>query len=91
MKCAKNLTLLSDFHDGLLSGAEAASVRTHLMLCLSCREIFHDLELIVSAAAELRDEDHVTCHNEKVSWQQIRATALSLPESARGQQRLPLR
>jgi len=86
MNCAKNLTLLSDFHDGLLNNVETAQVQTHLMLCLSCREVFHDLELIVSAAAELRDENCVTCPSEKVSWQQIQTTALNFPDSAGGQQ-----
>ncbi|MGE0128277.1 MAG: anti-sigma factor [Blastocatellales bacterium] len=86
MNCTRNLTLLSDFHDGLLDNIETAQVRTHLMLCLSCREVFHDLELIVSAAAELRDENCGACPSEKVSWQQVQTAALNSPDSAGGQQ-----
>lgn len=86
MNCTKSITLLSDFHDGLLNTIETAQVRAHLMFCLSCREVFHDLELIVSAAAELRDDNCVTCPSEKTGWQQLRTAALNCPDSAGGQQ-----
>jgi predicted anti-sigma-YlaC factor YlaD len=56
MNCAKSLKLLSEYHDGSLNIIEAARVRMHLMICHSCRGIFHDLELIIAAAAELRDK-----------------------------------
>jgi predicted anti-sigma-YlaC factor YlaD len=56
MNCAKNLKLLSEYHDGSLNVIEAARVRMHLMICPSCRGIFHDLERIISTAAELRDK-----------------------------------
>ena len=86
MNCTKSRTLLSDFHDGLLNNIETAQVQTHLMLCLSCREVFHDLELIISAAAELRDENSVTCPNEKAGWQRLQSAALNSTDSAGGQQ-----
>jgi len=86
MNCTKNLILLSDFHDGLLNGKETARVRTHLTICASCREISHDLELIIAAAAELRDEGSVTCPNENVSWQRFASVALKGAEAAGGQQ-----
>lgn len=86
MNCTKSVVLLSDFHDGLLNDMETAQVRTHLLICRSCREISHDLELIIAAAAELRDEGSVTCPNEKVSWQRFESVALKSTESAGGQQ-----
>ncbi len=39
MKCAKNMKLLSDYHDKSLNMIETARVRMHLMICLSCREM----------------------------------------------------
>jgi len=86
MNCAKNVILLSDFHDGLLNEVENAQVRAHLTLCRLCREISHDLERIISAAAELRDESHVTCPNEQVSWRRFESVALQGADSAGSQQ-----
>jgi len=86
MNCTKNVILLSDFHDGLLNDIETAQVRTHLMICLSCREISHDLELIIASAAKLRDESDVTCPDEQVSWQRFESVALKSTDSAGGQQ-----
>jgi predicted anti-sigma-YlaC factor YlaD len=86
MNCIQSLMSLSDFHDGLLSNVETAQVRAHLTLCPSCQEVFHDLELIVTTAAELRDEDCVTCPSEKVGWQRLQMAALNSSGSAVGQQ-----
>ena len=72
--CAKNVILLSDYHDRTLNVIKTAQVRMHLMLCLSCRVIFQDLEQIVVAAAELRDRFHFKCPDQKVSWRRIRPT-----------------
>ena len=82
MKCAKNVKLLSDYHDGSLNMLETARVRMHLMICLSCREISHDLELIIAAAAELRDKSPVTCPDGKVSWRRFTTAALKSTDSA---------
>jgi len=82
MKCTKNLKLLSDYHDGSLNMIETARVRMHLMICLSCREISHDLELIITAAAELRDKSHVTCPDGKVSWRRFTSAALNPTDPA---------
>jgi len=86
MKCAKNVTLLSDYHDKTLNMIETARVRMHLMICLSCREISHDLELIIAAAAELRGKNHVTCPDGKVSWRRFESAALNSTDSAGGRQ-----
>jgi len=77
MNCAKSLKLLSEFHDGSLNVIEAVRVRMHLMTCPSCREIFHDLELIVSAAAELRDKNPVACPDDKAGWRRFELAALN--------------
>jgi predicted anti-sigma-YlaC factor YlaD len=71
MNCAKSLKLLSDYHDGSLNIIEAARVRMHLMICPSCREISHDLGLIIAAAAELRDKSPDACPDGKVGWRRF--------------------
>jgi predicted anti-sigma-YlaC factor YlaD len=75
MNCAKNLKILSEYHDGSLNMIEAARVRMHLMICQSCRGIFHDLELIVSAAAELRDNSPDACPDDKAGWRRFESAA----------------
>ena len=77
MNCAKSLKLLSEYHDGSLNVIEAVRVRIHLMICLLCREIFHDLEMIVSAAAELRDNSHGVCPDDKAGWRRFESAALN--------------
>ena len=86
MNCTKSVKLLSDYHDGSLNRVESARVRLHLMTCFSCREISHDLELIISAAAELRDKSYVTCPDEKLSWRRFESAALKGADSAGGRQ-----
>jgi predicted anti-sigma-YlaC factor YlaD len=71
MNCAKNLKLLSEYHDGTLNVIEAARVRTHMMICPSCRGIFHDLERIISTAAELRDNSPGAYPDDKAVWRQV--------------------
>ena len=77
MNCAKSLKLLSEYHDGSLNVIEAVRVRMHLMICPSCRGIFHDLELIVSTAAELRDKSPVACPDDKAGWLRFESAALN--------------
>ena len=76
MKCTKNVKLLSDYHDGSLNMIETARVRMHLMICPSCRGIFHELELIISAAAELRDKSPGACPDDKAGWRRFELAAL---------------
>jgi predicted anti-sigma-YlaC factor YlaD len=76
MNCAKSLKLLSDYHDGSLNVIEAARVRMHLMICPSCRRIFHDLELIIAAAAELRDKSPGACPDGSAGWRRFESAAL---------------
>ena len=82
MNCAKSLKLLSEYHDGSLNVIEAVRVRMHLMKCPSCRGIFHDLELIVSTAAELRDKSPVACPDDKAGWRQFESAALNSADLA---------
>jgi predicted anti-sigma-YlaC factor YlaD len=82
MNCAKSLKLLSDYHDGSLNVIESARVRMHLMICSSCRRIFHDLELIIGAAAELRYKNPVNCPDEEISWRRIESAALKCADPA---------
>jgi hypothetical protein len=75
MNCAKSLKLLSEYHDGLLNVLEAVRMRMHLMKCAACRGIFHDLELIVSVAAELRDKSPGGCLDDKAGWRRVESDA----------------
>jgi predicted anti-sigma-YlaC factor YlaD len=86
MRCAKNVKLLSDYHDGSLNMIETARVRMHLMMCLSCRAISDDLELIIAAAADLRGKSHGACPDGKVSWRRFESAALKSTDSAGGRQ-----
>ena len=82
MNCAKSLKLLSEYHDRSLNVIEAVRVRMHLMICPSCRGIFHDLELIVSTAAELRDKSSVACPDDKAGWRRFELAALNSTDLA---------
>lgn len=89
MICTQNITLLSDFLDGLLNEIETAQIRAHLSRCLSCREISQDLERIITAAAELRNNDCATGPNERASWRHfelVELAALKSPDAPGGQQ-----
>jgi predicted anti-sigma-YlaC factor YlaD len=82
MNCAKSLKLLSEYHDGSLKVIKGVRVRMHLMICPSCRGIFHDLELIVSTAAELRDKSSVACPDDKAGWRRFESAALNSTDLA---------
>ncbi|MBO0859134.1 MAG: zf-HC2 domain-containing protein [Chloracidobacterium sp.] len=75
MNCAKSLKLLSEYHDGSLNVIEAVRVRMHLIICPSCREIFHDLEVIISTAAELRDKSAAACPDDTAGWRWVESNA----------------
>jgi predicted anti-sigma-YlaC factor YlaD len=75
MNCAKSLKILSEYHDGSLNVIEAARVRMHLMICPSCRGIFHDLKRIISMAAELRDKGAAACPDDKAGWRRVESDA----------------
>jgi anti-sigma factor ChrR (cupin superfamily) len=75
MNCAKSLKLLSEYHDGSLNVIEAMRVRMHLMICPTCRGIFHDLELIISAAADLRDKSPGGFPDDKAGWRRFESDA----------------
>lgn len=81
MNCAKSLKLLSDYHDGSLNVIEAVLVRMHLMTCHSCRRIFHDLEQIVFAAAELRDKSPGACADDMAGWLRFESAELKSSDS----------
>jgi predicted anti-sigma-YlaC factor YlaD len=70
MDCAMSIMLLSDYHDGLLPEPERTLVREHLTVCLVCKGIYDDLELIVTTALELRQDGNIVFPEEKV-WQRL--------------------
>ena len=71
--CERSLGLLSDMRDGLLGDGDAAWVRTHLDGCGECNGIFLDLELIVTAALSLRQENGLSYPDEQLLWERIGA------------------
>jgi predicted anti-sigma-YlaC factor YlaD len=82
MNCEKSLKLLSEYHDRSLNVMGAARVRMHLMICASCRGIFHDLGLIIAAAAELRNNGPGACPDDKAGWRRFESAALKSSGSA---------
>ena len=72
MDCAKSLEMLSDYREGSLDGEMREGVRTHLIGCPPCLGVLNELDLIVNAAAILRDaEDGVFFPDEIVLWQRM--------------------
>jgi predicted anti-sigma-YlaC factor YlaD len=82
MNCVKSLKLLSEYHDGSLNVIEAVRIRMHLMICPSCRGISYDLEQIIAAAAELRNNNSVACPDDNVGWRRFESAALKITGSA---------
>jgi predicted anti-sigma-YlaC factor YlaD len=82
MNCVKSLKLLSEYHDGSLNVIKTSRVRMHLMICPSCRGIFNDLEQIIAAAAELRNNSSGACPDDKVGWRRFESAALKFTDSA---------
>lgn len=75
MNCARSLTLLSDYHDGLLSEDECALVRAHLDCCTPCLGVFTDLQLIIVTSVELRNGNTINFPDEAVMWHQFKIAA----------------
>jgi predicted anti-sigma-YlaC factor YlaD len=75
MNCVKSLKLLSEYHDRSLNVIEAVRVRMHLMKCPACRGILHDLDQIISVAAELRDKSPAACPDDKAGWRRFESDA----------------
>ena len=72
MECAKSLEVLSDFHAGTLDESEAVQVHAHLAKCPPCMNVFQDLDLIVSAASDLRGAESISFPDENALWQRLR-------------------
>ena len=71
MDCATSLALLSDFHDGLLNEVDSEQVRLHLVNCPPCDGVFSELKIIITTAAELREESTIPFLKETAIWQLI--------------------
>lgn len=69
MDCSRSIELLSEYRAGGLDDAEAVLLRTHLTGCEDCDGIFKDLELILQAAAALRNSNGFAYPDENVLWQ----------------------
>ncbi|MDQ3804060.1 MAG: zf-HC2 domain-containing protein [Acidobacteriota bacterium] len=71
MDCSKSLELLSEYRAGALEESESILVRTHLSACEDCDGVFKDLELILQAAASLRNANGFAYPDENVVWQRL--------------------
>lgn len=71
MDCSKSLELLSEYRAGALGETETVSVRMHLSGCVDCDGVFKDLELILQAAASLRETNGYVYPDENVIWQRL--------------------
>lgn len=72
--CARSLALLSDYHDGLLGEAEQEFVRAHLGECPPCMVVLQDVQLIITSAAVMREDQGISFPDERVIWQRLRIT-----------------
>ena len=71
MDCSESLELLSEYRAGALGESETLLVRTHLSGCQDCDGVFKDLELILQAAASLRQTNGYAYPDENVVWQRL--------------------
>ena len=71
MNCEESLELLSLFHDEELAEPIKLQVRSHLTDCHFCHDVFHELDLIVHAAALVQNEDNIKFPDENAIWQRI--------------------
>jgi predicted anti-sigma-YlaC factor YlaD len=71
MDCAQSIALLSDFHDGALTGTDRKQVQAHLAECQPCAGVFEELDVIVLAASALNVEPGIAFPDETVFWQRM--------------------
>jgi len=71
MDCSESLELLSEYRAGALGESQAVLVRTHLSACVDCDGVFKDLELILQAAASLRETNGCAYPDEDAVWQRL--------------------
>ena len=87
MNCEQCQELVHDLVDGALSHADSAKLNLHLEDCLSCSEVRHDLQAIVSFCHQNRGQYDET-PNERALWLRIRnvieaeqAASIAVPAS----------
>ncbi len=73
MDCAKSLELLSEYRVGALAETELVFVRTHLTSCKECHGVFEELDLIIQAAASMRNQNGIAYPDEEILWQRLSA------------------
>ena len=76
--CARGLALLSDYHEGLLDETEQEFVRAHLSECPPCMVVLEDVQLIITSAPVIRDEEGIAFPDENVIWQRMRITKTTI-------------
>jgi predicted anti-sigma-YlaC factor YlaD len=72
--CARSLSLLSDYRDGVLDEEEKALVRHHLAECPPCLVVLQDVELIIMSAPMIGGEEGIAYPDESAIWQRMRIT-----------------
>jgi predicted anti-sigma-YlaC factor YlaD len=71
MDCAKALELLSDFLEDALEREVYVEIQIHLTGCPPCTVVFTELNIIVVAAKELRDDAGIRFPDESVVWRRM--------------------
>lgn len=69
--CEKSLELLSDLRDGVLVESEVTLIKAHLDGCVGCKDVFIDIESIVTVASTLRTENGLAYPDEQILWERI--------------------
>jgi len=63
--------MLSEYRAGALAESESVFVQTHLTACKECHGVFEELNLIVQAAASLRNQNGIAYPDENAIWQRL--------------------
>ncbi|MBA3713832.1 MAG: zf-HC2 domain-containing protein [Pyrinomonadaceae bacterium] len=74
MNCVKTLELISEFHAGALDETDRVVVHTHLLECVTCAEVFNDVEVIVRVAKVTYLETSIHFPDEHELWRRMNLT-----------------
>lgn len=71
MDCEISVALLSDYHEGILGEDDHGEVQAHLAICITCADVFNEIQMIVITAGGLCDGPCLTFPDENVIWQRL--------------------
>jgi hypothetical protein len=71
MDCTESLELLSEYYEKTLDNSLIVQVQTHLVSCITCADVYRDLEVIVESSVLLRNDEYIVFPDENKLWQRI--------------------